>query len=214
MSLGCINTVSQSGILQVLWECESPFYKKKLIFTPTQSQTLLLDLKLFGMYLPPRHWQSKSSGSHKSCLCVWLVQWKTWQTIKHSHLAWECLEKHTLQHCIVHPEIDGGDDDSSRRAGNLQGEMCCGVKLFWLDWQIQTQLMVFDFIFRWFVCCVFSSLFWGVWFWEADSTSLFNMTFLLGFWCQQSCQQLWTSNWLVSAAEAYLTSVHQGDKDI
>lgn len=33
MSLGCINTTNQSGILQVLWE---------LIFTPTQSQTFIV----------------------------------------------------------------------------------------------------------------------------------------------------------------------------
>lgn len=35
MSLGCINAAIQSGILQVLWECEAPRYKTTYLHTYT-----------------------------------------------------------------------------------------------------------------------------------------------------------------------------------
>ena len=88
-----------SGILQVLWECAARLHKTTQLPTDAASYLhsycwtrLTLHISLWGID------RETASGAHKGRVCVKQLEWKMWQTIKHTHLTWECLTKHTHTH--------------------------------------------------------------------------------------------------------------------
>ena len=63
--------------------------------------------------------------------------------------------KNMALHCVVHPWIAGGSDESLQQAGNLQGEICCDVVSAIRSRHCPKGLNLF--LEGLFVCCAFVS---------------------------------------------------------